>query len=54
MIAPPGEQKTAVLHAPIEAVEAFKKQDPKFCQFLLETGRLVVGVERIGRKLSTS
>jgi hypothetical protein len=48
-----GEQKTAVLHASTDAVESFKKQDPLFCQFLLVTGRLVVGVERNERKFST-
>jgi hypothetical protein len=49
-----GEQKTAVLQASTDVIEAFKKQDPLFCQFLLETGKLVSGVEQNERKFSTS
>lgn len=35
-----GESVNAI-RAPKKAIEAYKKEDPKFCQFLLETGRLV-------------
>jgi hypothetical protein len=46
-----GTQKTTVMiyRASTEVIDAFKKQDPKFCQFLLETGRLVaVGGQKNG------
>lgn len=33
---------TYPIHAPLDAVEAYKKSEPLFVQFLLESGRLVI------------
>jgi len=33
-----------------EQIEAFEREDPKFCQFLKETGRLVQKDERKGEQ----
>jgi hypothetical protein len=36
-----------------DAIEAFRKQDPLFCEFLLETGRIVsIGVDH-GKRTAT-
>jgi hypothetical protein len=33
--------KAEAIEAPKDAVEAFRKEDPNFCQFLEESGRIV-------------
>ena len=37
------------LHVRQDAIEAFRRTDPLFCTFLVETGRVIIVQNEIGR-----